>query len=211
VATTPNGLYYPALSDSPNGPSQMQTAALALDHKVIGNFATAAARSAAITAPVLGDLTYRVDAPVGAEYEKWNGSAWEVMYGIWRSYTPALTATTTNPTQGNSTYAGGFTLIGKTIHYRFLLTIGSTFSVGSGAYVVSLPATAAANEVGELTTGYGHILNSSARKPIIAFGLSSTTVRLVRCSNETSVDNTGPGAAWATGNTISIHGTFEST
>ncbi len=73
MATTPNGLYYPLLSDAPNGPSQMQQLAQSADHKIIGSYATAAARTAAITSPTTGDVTYRADAGL---LEQWNGTAW---------------------------------------------------------------------------------------------------------------------------------------
>ncbi|MDQ1734603.1 MAG: hypothetical protein QOH56_854 [Pseudonocardiales bacterium] len=76
MATTPNALPYPLPSSAPNMPADMQALAVALDHKVIGSFATAAARTAAITAPNVGDLTYRADA---AAYESWNGAAWSLL------------------------------------------------------------------------------------------------------------------------------------
>lgn len=57
----------------------------------------------------------------------------------WTSYTPTLTATTTNPTIGNSVWDAAYCKIGKTVHVRIKLTLGSTFAVGSGAYVFSLP------------------------------------------------------------------------
>lgn len=58
MATTPAGLYYPGLTDAPNGPSQVQQLALDADPLVIGNFASAAARAAAITSPRDGQLSY---------------------------------------------------------------------------------------------------------------------------------------------------------
>jgi hypothetical protein len=74
MATTPSGLYYPGLSDAPNGPSQMQQLAQSADTKVIPAFATAAARNAAITAPTDGQPTYRQDTNT---IEVWNGAAWD--------------------------------------------------------------------------------------------------------------------------------------
>jgi hypothetical protein len=76
VATTPNGLAYPLPSAAPNGAANIQDLAVSLDHKVIGSFATAAARAAAITAPNAGDVTYRADASFGLFYERYTGSAW---------------------------------------------------------------------------------------------------------------------------------------
>lgn len=59
----------------------------------------------------------------------------------WTSYTPTLTASTTNPTIGNSVWDAAYCKIGKTVHVRIKLTLGSTFSAGSGAYIFSLPVT----------------------------------------------------------------------
>jgi hypothetical protein len=57
----------------------------------------------------------------------------------WVSYTPVLTATTTNPTIGSSVFNAAYCKIGKTVHVRLNLTIGAGFVVGSGAYLFSLP------------------------------------------------------------------------
>ena len=62
--------------------------------------------------------------------------------GGWTSYTPAWTATTTNPTLGNGTIVGRYLKIGRTCHVMLRLVIGSTTAAGSGSYRLSLPATA---------------------------------------------------------------------
>jgi hypothetical protein len=69
---TPSGVAYPALTDSPNGPSQLQALALSLEGKVIPPFASAAARAAAITGPTDGMITYRTDTRL---YERYSSSA----------------------------------------------------------------------------------------------------------------------------------------
>lgn len=66
--------------------------------------------------------------------------------GDWIDYsgTFALTGSTTNPTKGNSTYLARYTyLTPHTVAVAIHITIGSTFTVGSGFYLYSLPVTPA--------------------------------------------------------------------
>lgn len=72
------GLSYPALSDVPNVPSDMQALATDLDSQVVPRFATAVARDAAITSPVEGQLCYLSAAGV-KELQKYDGAAWRGM------------------------------------------------------------------------------------------------------------------------------------
>jgi hypothetical protein len=71
---------------------------------------------------------------------KWNNDAWI-------SFTPTLTASTTNPTLGTgSNRLGYYTQIGKLIIYAFEVRFGSSgASAGSGNYRISLPVTAKAD------------------------------------------------------------------
>lgn len=57
------------------------------------------------------------------------------------AFTPVLTASVSNPTLGNSTLAGEYEVDGDYCIYRGKLTVGSTFSAGSGTYRFSLPFT----------------------------------------------------------------------
>lgn len=60
----------------------------------------------------------------------------------WTSYTPALTATTTNPTLGSSTLTGRYRLLGpKTcqVGIRLVWNTGGGASAGSGEWKFSLP------------------------------------------------------------------------
>lgn len=68
--------------------------------------------------------------------------------GAYTTYTPTLTAATTNPNLGNFTRAGRWTrLKGKTIRGSIVLTCtgtGGTGGVGTGAYEIGLPVPARA-------------------------------------------------------------------
>lgn len=69
-------------------------------------------------------------------------SAWVLMSdtGVWTSYTPTWQGSTTNPVLGNGTLVGSFARIGKTVHYRIVLTMGSTTTYGSGSWSLLLPS-----------------------------------------------------------------------
>jgi len=124
----------------------------------------------------------------------------------WTSYTPVLTALTTNPTLGNSTLTGKYVQAGKYFHARINLTIGSTFSAGSGAYFLSLPQTCVLG----VETGVGTALvNSTVRRGYVAVLASTTTLLFARMADDVLLDHTGAGAAWATGHTMGITVTCE--
>lgn len=92
----------------------------------------------AINGTYTGQTRYNT---VRGTLETWNGSAW-VAPGDWVTYTPVWTATS-NPSLGNGTLIGRYSLIGKTCHARINLITGSTTTYGSGEYKYRLPFTAA--------------------------------------------------------------------
>lgn len=64
--------------------------------------------------------------------------------GAWTSYTPAWTATS-NPAIGNGTLQGYHHKIGRTVHVRINLVLGSTSTGGTGTWLFGLPFTASSN------------------------------------------------------------------
>ena len=58
----------------------------------------------------------------------------------WTSYTPTLTASTTNPT--NWTQSGYYMRAGKLVICRFLLVAGASVTAGTGTYRIALPVNA---------------------------------------------------------------------
>ncbi len=58
----------------------------------------------------------------------------------WTSYTPTLTASTTNPT--NWTQTGYFMQAGKLVVAKFDLLAGASMTAGSGTYRIALPVNA---------------------------------------------------------------------
>jgi hypothetical protein len=61
--------------------------------------------------------------------------------GAWQSYTPVLTASTTNPTLGTGgVILGRYCKIGGTVFFRVKILFGSTMTGGSGTYRVTHPS-----------------------------------------------------------------------
>lgn len=57
----------------------------------------------------------------------------------WTAYTPVWTGSSTNPVINNGTLQGAYCKIGKLVNFRASITLGSTTTVGAGAYGLSLP------------------------------------------------------------------------
>lgn len=83
--------------------------------------------------------------------------------GQWPSYTPALTAATTNPSLGTSpTQIGSYTRVGRQISGLATIVFGTTPSAGSGEYRIGLPVTPrSTNSAGHNLIGHGMIFDSS--------------------------------------------------
>lgn len=79
-------------------------------------------------------------------------------------YTPSMTATTTNPTIGNGTLTGRYRLIGGDLMYVTIsLVVGSTTTVGVGAYSFSFPAGFKSRDVTNFNqTLGGYLVDASA-------------------------------------------------
>ena len=77
----------------------------------------------------------------------------------WTAYTPTWTGT--GFAIGNGTITGAWLSAGKLTLFRFIATIGTTTTVGTGAYSIGLPSTAITTNipVGDLT-----VFNGSARQ-----------------------------------------------
>ena len=64
------------------------------------------------------------------------------------TYTPTLTAATTNPTLGTSSFSSGtYIQIQKLVVARFTIRFGTGPTAGSGTYRIALPVTAATTQV----------------------------------------------------------------
>jgi len=139
--------------------------------------------------------------------EVYNGTDWGIIAGraaAWTDFSASLTITAGggNPTKGNSVYTARYKQNGKDVLYNFKISIGSTFSAGSGTYNFLVPVAA---ETNRLAVGKVFVNDSGTAllTGICTFD-SDTTHVVVFLANITgaALSATGPGTAWATGDTI---------
>lgn len=129
----------------------------------------------------------------------------------WSSWTPTLT----NLTQGNGTITAKYIQTGKTVHYRFKFVLGSTSAVGSGP-TFTLPVAAHADYVAiQDVYGSANMVDAGTAAYVGRLRATSTTVGLLLAENaggaltvDNSVSSTVP-FTWATGDSISVYGTYE--
>jgi hypothetical protein len=134
-------------------------------------------------------------------------------FGATTSYTPSWTAAT-NPAIGNGTIVGSYTQVEKTVYFRVVISFGSTTTFGSGAYTITLPTTATGTGrlafPGLLYNGstlysiVGHVATGGANM-LLYYQSVGTTGQISPMSGTLPV-----GLTAAAGNTITIHGVYES-
>jgi hypothetical protein len=132
--------------------------------------------------------------------------------GDWISYTPAWTASTTNPAIGNGTLLGGYRRIGNQIDFWIQFIAGSTSTFGSGAYYLSLPV-ATTIESGSYNFGYQVILldSGTAWYPNY-YGIGTSDGQtgkflILNSSTLAAITPTSP-FTWTTGDVIIVQGSY---
>ncbi|MEV7285465.1 hypothetical protein AB0O01_13000 [Streptomyces sp. NPDC093252] len=206
-----NGLPYPQPSDTADLPLHLQSLATGIDSRTVLRYPNAADRDAAVTTPVAGMVAW-LSTPGTLSYH--TGTQW-IALGAWSTYSPAWTATTTNPSIGDGTLTGRYTVVGKVCHFTTLVTFGSTTTFGSGSYVLGLPVTAGA--LGGLPQFHGVATSSGGRGALACQPLASTGATGYTLWGPTAVSpalgQVGSagllGAAWSASGVIRISGTYE--
>lgn len=130
--------------------------------------------------------------------------------GRWKTYTPTLTAVTTNPT--NWTQTGYYTQYGKAVVAKILLSAGASMTAGSGIYRVNLPVNANANYFAEV--GSIALYDSSATNQVHSAAVIQTATYFQMQYQATHIgvltlaQNTTPWT-WAANDTIRGTITYE--
>ena len=139
-------------------------------------------------------LTAATMNSIGAAYESW---------------TPALTASTTNPTLGTgSSQTGRYGRVNKSVYGQGQISFGTSgTAAGSGFYYVSIPVTAqAAGQLVGTWQGY----DSSANASYFGFLISETTSRcLLYYNNPASVVTNAAPWTWAASDFIRVQFAYE--
>jgi hypothetical protein len=136
----------------------------------------------------------------------------------WTTFTPALTAVTTNPTLGTGSVQNGrYVQAGKLIRGHGFIRFGTAgTAAGSGTYSVSLPVAAEtsfliANATGGLGSSIGgfHVRDNSA--PAWRLGsvqLATTTTAILLLDNTIVVNSGGPWP-WAPSDSLTYFFGYE--
>ncbi len=139
----------------------------------------------------------------------------------WKAYTPTLGAAGGTPSVGNGTITAAFQKIGKSVHYRISLTLGSTTSFGSGQITFSLPLAMHGVYAGaggsNIPVGQARYLDAgtNAYNGSI-FPASATTIKPFSFKNDTTTHDlrtaevtvTAP-FGWGAGDSLHLSGTYE--
>lgn len=162
-------------------------------------------------------MSYVTSAPTFAASEvvtavKLNALA-DGIQAAWTTYTPTWTASVVNPVLNNGSISGKYIQVGKTVHFWMKLTVGSTTTVGSGTYKLTLPVAPVAGHLGRFDLVYTDVSGGGQFRGI-TFGLSASTVQLAYDQNGATntpiqaLTNTSPFVP-ATGDVYEMWGTYE--
>jgi hypothetical protein len=134
--------------------------------------------------------------------------------GAWTAYTPTLSGTWAS---GNATASGAYVQIGKTIHYRGSITIGSTTTIGAGLIIISLPVNRASGLGAQ--TPYGRAVFVDASLGVYNYGVceldTSSQIIILRAEKvdgtytELASTSSSVPFTWATNDVIRFFVTYE--
>jgi len=136
--------------------------------------------------------------------------------GAWTAYSPALTATTTNPTLGSSTLTGRYKLLdSKTlvVHIHLSITTGGAWNAGSGTWQFSLPSGNAKNTSGMYQVASMHVLDNGTTHYAGVAKITANATKFDECvvadSTGTKIMSNNTPITWATGDQVNIQGIIE--
>lgn len=181
----------------------------------VEDFIRIVAASSDITDPYRGQLAY--DRVLDKFIARNQSDAWQdvVALGAWQTYTPTLTATTTNPTLGTGAIqTGRYTRMGRTIMGRVFIQFGSGggAAAGSGNYIVSLPVAARSSAADTIQTiGGGAVFDNDVSAYYLIEVHTPTaggTTTNLAVETATLVTNSSP-FTWAASDFISFDFMYE--
>ena len=129
--------------------------------------------------------------------------------GVWTPYTPGTASH--GISLGNGVIAGAYKQVGKTVHFHWQLSIGSTTTLGVSATYVNLPVVAVGGVYQVLPV---YILDTGVRHYVGAARIDPSTANAVLVHTESgstgAVTNTaGSPIGVSAGDTIVCGGTYE--
>lgn len=146
-------------------------------------------------------VTTTTDVTVGGELSV-TGTAWT-------SYTPTWTSSGTSPSLGNGSITGKYKKIGKTVFVKVRLQFGSTTTGGTGNWRISLPFTAADNNVIIPTTYLDNGVNWHLGMANCEYDSNTSHVVPLKGTSPSGAVTANDPFTWNAGDTLSINGCYE--
>lgn len=212
TALTPNqGLTLPVGGDLNNIPTHLGLYNAGVENRLVQRFLNAADRATRNPTPNEGELSYLT---TDDRFDFYNGSAWVTLYmaGAWNSYSPTWGVTSgALPSLGNGTLVGRYQQVGKTVTVAIKLTMGSTTTYGGGQWTLTLPVTAQLAVLPQVL--FGRTFDTSAPNAYIALGHISSggfmSLETQGTASDTDVMQQGAPVTFASGDFVTIQGTYE--
>lgn len=149
--------------------------------QAVMSFANAGTRDSVVTAPEEGMVAYTQDTDI---YYSYTNAAWvPIDYaGAWTDYTPTWASSGTAPGLGNGTAAGRYKVSGKEVTFYAQIVLGTTSTVGTGSYTLSLPPITARTTIAQksLTSFFD---SSTGNVYMGMFNINATNTGLAVISN----------------------------
>lgn len=134
------------------------------------------------------------------------------IYSAWNTYSVSWTGETTNPSLGDGTLNGRYKTHGKTVFFFIELVIGTTTTLGTGAWRFSLPVNG--YDPGCVIAPCTLLRNGHSWYEATAltryFGDTSYVTLIAHWQNQTATVKAGYPFHWANTDVLSINGTYES-
>jgi hypothetical protein len=159
------------------------------------------------SSPNYGMLIFETDS---GRYQSYSTvySAWVPLgMTVTGSYTPTLTATTTNPTLGTGGLAEGrFTLFnGKWCAIRGTIKFGSSgTNAGSGQYLIALPFTANSNIANGVSTVGSGAVRSAGSIAMVQYYCSASSTTMAGITTSGNNITSGTPGAWTANDYLSF-------
>lgn len=142
--------------------------------------------------------------PTAAAAEYWNDTLENLKAPGWTDYSSSMTVvgSISNPTLGNSTLQAFYRAPAGTdvVDFTFKLTIGSTFSAGSGTYTFSLPVPMLSPQIWPGHATYFETGVAFRTANLVA--VSANGLITYHDGSGTALGSGGPGSSWTTGDYV---------
>lgn len=126
---------------------------------------------------------------------------------VWADYTPALTASSSNPTMGSGSVAvGRYVQDGETISGWARIVFGTGMAAGSGTYRISLPVAPKTETVERVVGSTFHWIGTGGSVPAGAAAIPASATYVALRAGGIHVDS---GAGWVATGEINISFTYE--